>query len=130
RNLHASAALIVNEAVIPAFDRIAAEPSRGQRQPPVCAMISQRHRLARFGAVEDNVLAEDRAAKRNASDLVAPGPHIPLITQEHWIPPCVGRALARQASHRSFAGRGGGPHHNECRQRTRAVAAPASPAVL
>ena len=83
RNLHASAALIVNEAVIPAFDRIAAEPSRGQRQPPVCAMICQRHRLARFGTVEDNVLAEDRAAKRNASDLVAPGPHIPLITQEH-----------------------------------------------
>src|ERR1700730_4983171 len=79
RNFQASAALIVNEAVITAFDRIAAEPSFGQRKPPMCAMIGQRHGLACFGAVEDDILTENCAAKRNASDLIAPGPHIPLI---------------------------------------------------
>ena len=83
RNFHASADLVVNEAVITAFDRVAVEPSFGQRKPPMCAMIGQCHGLACFGAVEDDILTENRAAKRNASDLIAPGPHIPLITQEH-----------------------------------------------
>src|SRR6202048_5573299 len=65
RNFHASAALIVNEAVITAFDRLAAEPSFGQRKPPMCAMIGQRHGLACFGAVEDDILTQHRAAQRS-----------------------------------------------------------------
>src|SRR5262249_54331207 len=87
RNFHAAPALVVNQTVIAAFNRIAAEPSRRERQPPMGAMVSERHGLARLGAKEDDVLVKNSAAKWNASDLVAPGADIPLITQEHGLPP-------------------------------------------
>jgi hypothetical protein len=87
RNLDAGSAVIIDEAMIGAFDPIAVEPPHGEGEAPMRAAILECDGRALFGSIDHRGLAEESTRRQRVAEIVGEAGSVPAIAQEHRIPP-------------------------------------------